>query len=225
MFYFTLLTVIVCVCIFAIVRTNKYIKIIALTILVLLSMNISVYRVNNDLMSPNYLINDVLVCYNTQFSIFGQPILFWFNVPILKSLIAPQRYDVVVIRRRHKTKDRYYIKRVFGFAGEEIVIENGDIFINGTIVFVTPIVNKQYVYEHYKSSMVKIIQFNKDFSFKGIVPDGCMLMLSDRRSTGWGDHNYYSLHDIHSIPILKISAIFDWIYFNRFMMYLYNLCR
>ena len=225
MFYLTLFLAIVCTCIFAIIKTSKYIKIIALTILVLLSMNISVYKVNNDLMNPNYLVNDVLICYNTQFSILGQHMFYWFDVPVLKYFIAPQRYDVVVIKRSYKTQDRYYIKRVFGFAGEEIHITNGDIFINGTVVFVTPIVNKQYVYEHYKSRMIKIVQFNKEFNFKDIVPDGYMLMLSDCRSTGWNDKNYYSLQDIYSIPIFKISTIFDCIYFNKFMMYLYNLCR
>ena len=221
--YICILFIVVLVYAIMALTRNMYIRTVLISILVLFSMNMSIYKVSNNLMEPNYFANDILICYNTDVSIFNVPMFSWFNVPAIKHLIKPSRYDVVIIRRPCKRGDRYYVKRVIGLENDEIIIENGDIFINGNIVSVTPIVNKEYVYEHCNNKKsIKVIQFNKNFKFKGKVPKHRMLMLSDNRTVGWGDDNYYRLSDIYSMPLFKISAIFDYLYINRFMWYLYS---
>lgn len=46
----------------------------------------------------------------------------------------PKRFDIVVFRPYTDQKDVYYIKRVIGLPGEELLIENGNIYINGEIL-------------------------------------------------------------------------------------------
>ena len=47
---------------------------------------------------------------------------------------APKRYDVIVFPFRYQ-KNVYYIKRVIGLPGETVQIKNGDIYIDGEILY------------------------------------------------------------------------------------------
>ena len=46
----------------------------------------------------------------------------------------PKRFDIVVFRPYNNKKDVYYIKRVIGLPNERILIENGNIYINGELL-------------------------------------------------------------------------------------------
>jgi signal peptidase I len=50
---------------------------------------------------------------------------------LVNKLLKPQRWDLVVFRSV-EDPSLYYVKRLIGFPGEEVVIDEGSIWINGT---------------------------------------------------------------------------------------------
>jgi len=86
----------------------------------------------------------------------------------------PQRGDIIVFKYpRDPSKD--YVKRLIGFEGEEVILKNNHLYINGKE---TP--------EKYLPEGLTFYDFGPV-----IVPNGCYLMLGDNRSNSedsrvWG---------------------------------------
>ena len=83
----------------------------------------------------------------------------------------PQIGDVIVF---HYPKDpeQEYIKRVIGLPGDEVVIQNGEVFVNGSQL------NEPY------------IAASPNYSGKWIVPEDTLFVLGDNRNNSSDSHNW-----------------------------------
>ncbi|MDD5041684.1 MAG: signal peptidase I [Candidatus Peribacteraceae bacterium] len=95
-------------------------------------------------------------------------------------LHAPERGDIVVFRPPNTDHSKYYVKRIIGLPGDEIVIRDGDVYVrsNGTgkeLTLAEPYLNER----------------NRDHTFYGAagsgeekrfaVPEGYYFLLGDNR--------------------------------------------
>lgn len=77
----------------------------------------------------------------------------------------PERGDIIVIKKKVEDGD-YIIKRVIGESGDELKIENDEVYINGKLI------NEPYIYE----PMVNNEYINI------IIPDGYVFVMGDNRN-------------------------------------------
>jgi signal peptidase I len=86
---------------------------------------IEAYVIPSGSMLPNLLIND---------HIFVNKIVYGVRVPFSKKWVVqfkkPERGEIIVFRYP-KEESTYYIKRVIGVPGDEILWDNGRLYVNG----------------------------------------------------------------------------------------------
>ena len=116
---------------------------IVLFIVLLRSFIITPVRVNGDSMNDTLKDGEILLL---------DKISYRFN--------NIERFDIVVID--YKTEK--FIKRVIGFPGETLKIEDGNLFIN-----------EKLVKEDYLN------QKTEDFTYDGVIPNNCYFVMGDNR--------------------------------------------
>ncbi len=112
---------------------------------------------------------------------------------------SPQRGDVVVFRYPDN-KDTLYVKRVVGLPGDEINIQNGNVYINGEI-----------------NEEINIYASGETFADQGpwTVPQDSYFMMGDNREHSW-DSRYWDTPFVPKEDIL--SKVFVRIYPNPGMI-------
>ena len=127
--------------------TAKYI-IIAIVALLLMLYVVSLQQVVGPSMYPNYQDGDILILNKLHYRI--------------KKI---KRFDVVAIKYNDT---KYFIKRVIGLPGETITYQNGDLYVNGSLVN-----------ENFETTRVA------DFSLEDLgyekIPDNYYLVVGDNR--------------------------------------------
>ncbi|MCD8111087.1 MAG: signal peptidase I [Clostridiales bacterium] len=103
-----------------------------------------------------------------------------------------ERYDIMVFRLPDDP-DTFYIKRVIGFPGETITVENGNVYADGVLLDDS------------------FVNGEMDGSGDGIyvVPEGCYFMMGDNRNNSYdsrfwkGENQYIPLENF----VAKAKAI------------------
>lgn len=111
----------------------------------------------------------------------------------------PQRGDIIVFKfpnphndPEHENKD--YIKRVIGLPGDEVIMRNGEVRINGQLI------DEPYICEPaWHNMQVK-------------VPEDHLFVVGDNRNNSSDSREWGSMH----IDNLKGQAIFNYLPLNRF---------
>jgi len=114
----------------------------------------------------------------------------------------PQRGEVVVFVPPHDRK-KAYIKRLIGLPGDEIVIKEGNIHINGKMV-----VDPRMTHYYYNQG---------DYGVKGevlVVPESKYFFLGDNSISSL-DGRFWGFADSHDVVG---KAIFIWWPFTRIVM-------
>ncbi|MGE0632329.1 MAG: signal peptidase I [Pseudobdellovibrionaceae bacterium] len=152
-------------------------------------------------MIPNLLIHDY---------IFVNKLAYGVRWPFSKSWIvnwgAPQRGDVVVFRYP-QNEAQFFIKRVIGLPGETVIVQNGEISINGASLSQAPAgpsresteaVDLDSPYETLTENNGKIeytVQYHQgsrhNLDYEEVIPPGHYFMMGDNRdessdSRVWG---------------------------------------
>lgn len=154
--------------------------VVATGVLVLaLHLTIQNFRVDGISMQPAFaagqaLVVDRLAYFHIENTLLGRlwPTTRQGSVRYLFG--GPQRGDVVIFRAPPQP-DTDYIKRVIGLPGDEVLIHNGRVFVNGSVL------EEPYV------------EYPADYSFPGdmkavTVPDRTYFVLGDNRPESFDSH-------------------------------------
>ncbi len=106
---------------------------------------------------------------------------------------SPQRGDIIVFYPPPNPKEEY-IKRVIGLPGDEVAIKDGQVFING-----------QLLYEPYLH-----VTMNYDGSWR--VPEGQLFVLGDNRNNSSDSHDWGTVptNSVVGKAILVYWPPLDW---------------
>ncbi|MDD5103653.1 MAG: signal peptidase I [Candidatus Peribacteraceae bacterium] len=95
-------------------------------------------------------------------------------------LHAPERGDIVVFRPPNADHSKYYVKRIIGQSGDEVIIRDGDVFVRTGGTGEERELSEPYLNEH-----------NQDHTYVGAagsgeekryaVPEGSFFLLGDNR--------------------------------------------
>jgi signal peptidase I len=88
----------------------------------------------------------------------------------------PERGDIVIFKYPDDESQKF-IKRIIGLPGDEVVIEDGKIYINGS----EEPLDEPYLKEEW-------VRNTGPYDF--VVPDGCYLVMGDNRNDSW-DARYW----------------------------------
>ena len=206
------------------VRTVVYVILVALVIRTLM---FEPFNIPSGSMIPTLLVGDYL--FVSKFSYGYSKHSFPFSIMPIEGRIfesTPQRGDVVVFKlpRDNKTD---YIKRVIGLPGDTVQMQDGRLFINGTLVerervddFVyrdnttgSLLRSLQYK-EHLPGGKVHPIledgdnrRFDNTSEFK--VPEGHVFMMGDNR-----DHSLDSRSDVGFVPAENLVGRAEFLFFS-----------
>ena len=149
-------------------------------------------------MIPTLLVHDHIVVNKLAYGIkwpFGRSFLFRWSDP---------KADQIVVFRYPENPDIYFIKRILAVAGDELVIENGELKINGKVVMINSaeaphLTSDEADFDYFTESFSDqhsphLIRYEKNrwrdrFSTK--VPEGHFFVMGDNRdqsndSRVWG---------------------------------------
>ena len=101
----------------------------------------------------------------------------------------PDRGDIIVFWPPYESEDRL-IKRIIGVAGDEIEVQDGQVFVNGLILD-----------EPYISSP-------PSYSGEWTVPEGSFFVLGDNRNSSYDGHNWTSF--LPRDNIIGKAAVIYW---------------
>jgi signal peptidase I len=144
-----------------------------------LQSTIQNFRVDGISMQPAFAAGQALVVDRMAYFHADNALLGWFlpatrQGPVRYLFGGPQRGDVVVFRAPPQP-DTDYIKRIIGLPGESILIHDGRVFVNGSVL------QEPYV------------EFPADYSFPGdmqavTVPERTYFVLGDNRPESFDSH-------------------------------------
>jgi signal peptidase I len=148
-------------------------------LVVALHSTIQNFRVDGISMQPTFAAGQALVIDRMAYFHADNALLGWFwpatrQGPVRYLFGGPQRGDVVVFRAPPEP-DTDYIKRVIGLPGESILIHDGRVFVNGSVL------QEPYV------------EFPADYSFPGdmhavTIPERTYFVLGDNRPESFDSH-------------------------------------
>lgn len=124
----------------------------------------------------------------------------------------PERGDIVVFRPPNETS-KYYVKRVIGMPGDEVVIENGDVFVRASGANRLVKIDEPYLDERNQGHTFRHPPASGDMSkVEYSVPEGHYLMLGDNRQ-GSLDSRSFQLADGSSQPYVPESNVKGRVWF------------
>ena len=121
----------------------------------------------------------------------------------IRSFGKPRRSEVIVFIPPHDRK-KHYIKRLIGIPGDEIIIRNGDIVVNGKVLSDPRVAAYYYYNEGRYAEEEKAIK----------VPDGEYFFLGDNSASSQ-DSRFWGFVEEKDIVG---KAIFIWWPFERISM-------
>jgi signal peptidase I len=111
----------------------------------------------------------------------------------------PERGDIVIFKYPDDESQKF-IKRIIGLPGDEVVIEDGKIYINGS----EEPLEEPYLKEEW-------VRNTGPYDF--VVPDGCYLVMGDNRNDSW-DSRYWDNTYVTEDELIG-KAEFIYYPFNR----------
>jgi signal peptidase I len=107
---------------------------------------------------------------------------------------GPARGDIVVLEAPD-SPGKDYIKRVIGISGDVVLIENGEVYVNGELLEESYLTGEHYTHIYDDSIWV--------------VPEGEVFVLGDNRAEGASkDSRYFG-----TIPVSKLKGITGFRYY------------
>jgi signal peptidase I len=100
-----------------------------------------------------------------------------FGLRIAYLFSEPERGDIVIFKYPDDESQKF-IKRIIGLPGDEVVIEDGKIYINGS----EEPLDEPYLKEEW-------VRNTGPYDF--VVPSGCYLVMGDNRNDSW-DARYWT---------------------------------
>jgi signal peptidase I len=100
-----------------------------------------------------------------------------FGLRIAYLFSEPERGDIVIFKYPDDESQKF-IKRIIGLPGDEVVIEDGKIYINGS----EEPLDEPYLKEEW-------VRNTGPYDF--VVPEGCYLVMGDNRNDSW-DARYWT---------------------------------
>ena len=119
--------------------------------------------------------------------IFGSRLTYHFH--------DPNRFDIVIFRYPDD-ETQFFIKRVIGLPGETVVIDGGEVYINGNA---HPL-DDSFVAEPWG-------MFDEPMTFE--VPEGCYFVMGDNRNHS-NDSRYWDNHFVSEDKILGKAVVRYW---------------
>jgi signal peptidase I len=114
----------------------------------------------------------------------------------------PERGDIVIFKYPDDESQKF-IKRIIGLPGDEVVIEDGKIYINGS----EEPLDEPYLKEEW-------VRNTGPFDFE--VPEGCYLVMGDNRNDSW-DARYWENTYVTEDELIG-KALFVYYPFSRIQL-------
>lgn len=152
----------------------------------------------------NFLFERGLIDQITKIKVSGESMLPTVNDGSQISLHSPNKFKIergdIVSFRNLETGSRHYLKRIIGLPNEEVVLKNGDVFINGKTL------TENYTLNHlptYGGSF--LVECN---SYP--VPENYFLVLGDNRTVSMDSRTlgFVKKEDIDGVIKMKQSYVF-----------------
>jgi signal peptidase I len=122
-----------------------------------------------------------------------------FGLRIAYLFSEPERGDIVIFKYPDDESQKF-IKRIIGLPGDEVVIEDGKIYINGS---------EEPLEEPYLKD--EWVRNTGPYDF--VVPDGCYFVMGDNRNDSW-DARYWDNTYVTEDELIG-KAEFIYYPFNR----------
>ena len=171
-----------------------YVKVIVIVVVITLVIN-NVVLINAKIPSPSMektlMVKDRLFGFRLAYGIN----LNLFGYEISEKFKDPERFDIVIFKYPDD-ESRLFIKRVIGLPGEEVRIDDGKIYIDGSE---TPL-EEDYLKEEWTVA-------TGPYLFE--VPDDCYLVLGDNRNDSW-DARYWDNKYVSIDKILGKGEVIYW---------------
>jgi len=185
-------------------------------VLVLRSFVIEPFQIPSSSMVPTLKVGDFILVSKWTYGI---------RLPVLRNKIieidSPQRGDVMVFFPPHE--ERYFIKRVIGFPGDEIHVLDGVLYINGDkmsqkvlqdeIAAPRSVVMTEDLGSLEHAMQRRMVPTRLSQNFTAVVPEGHYFMMGDNRDNSsdsrvWGP-----------VPEERIvgKAFARWMFWDKFL--------
>lgn len=174
-----------------------------LLVLILRWLFIEPFVIPSGSMIPNLLIHDHILVnklsYGVRTPFFDNWIFQWSQ---------PQRGDIVVFKYPHNPQI-YYIKRLIGLPGDEILVKSHDIIINGTPVKYTPVEISSKVIEDLATDLDGSFDyFNEQIGLKTYTVRYFKRKNADAKSEGYGDQKSIDINEEAKFLVPKNEYFF-----------------
>ncbi|MBI2117769.1 signal peptidase I [Candidatus Peregrinibacteria bacterium] len=124
----------------------------------------------------------------------------------------PGRGDIVVFRPPNEQK-KYYVKRVIGMPGDEVILRGGDVFVQTGSEDDAKKLPEEYLDERNRGKTFRHPPGSGDRSeVRYAVPDGSYFLLGDNRQGSY-DSRSFTLPDGSTAPIVPEASIKGRVWF------------
>lgn len=143
----------------------KYLLCILLAVILAFLLKNFVFQIteiSGDSMEPTLKSGEITI---------SSPLSYYFN--------DVQQFDIIVFKAPDRTDGAYYVKRIIGLPGDRVLIDNGEVAVNGTVL------NEEY-----------IDGARTEGDIDTLVPNGEYFVLGDNRTVSHDSRN----PDVGTIP-------------------------